>query len=160
MNTHAPEPKYKVVVELDAPIAECFVAGTAEQAMMHWVPNFKSVVYDHSEAGEPYGPGSVRRVTLESGVAVSEKIEVSEKPTFLAYSIASFGFIPDLMLKNYRGEMHFESIDTDRTRLTWVGYFDCPGVRRITEPLVRTIMRNLIARMAENIKTYFAHAAR
>lgn len=105
-----PKQQYRVVVELDAPIATCFAAGTAEEAMLQWVPGPRSVVYDHSRASEPYGAGSERRVTLKSGISIVEKIEISQKPTFLAYSIPTFGAIPDLLLKGYRGHMHFEAI--------------------------------------------------
>lgn len=155
-NSTLPKQQYRVVVELDAPIEKCFDAGTAEVAMMHWVPSPKSIVYDHSKAAEPYGAGSERLVTLKSGMSLVEKIHTSNKPTFLSYTIPSFGTVGDLLLKNYQGHMTFEAISANKTRLTWVGHFDCQGLQKIAEPLTRVIMKTLISTMANNLKKYFA----
>ena len=151
--------QYRVIVELDAPIDKCFDAGTAEEAMMFWVPGPKSIVYDHTRASAPYGAGSQRLVTLNSGMSLTEKIDVSNKPTFLAYSIPTMGFVGDLLLQNYQGHMHFETIGPNKTRLTWIGHFDCPGLRVITEPLARMAMKGMITKMANNLVKYFQQKA-
>ena len=147
--------QYRVVVDIPAPIDKCFDAGTAEAAMMYWVPGPRSIVYDHSRAKAPYGAGSQRTVTLNSGMSLVEKIAISEKPNFLAYGIATFGMVGDLLMSRYQGHMHFEVIDNNHTRLTWIGHFDCSGLQRITEPLTRFIMRTLIATMAKRLVKYF-----
>ena len=147
--------QYRVVVDIAAPIDKCFAAGTAEAAMMYWVPGIKTVVYDHRQASEPYGPGSERKVTLNTGMSLVEKIAISEKPTFLAYGIPTFGMVGDLLMSGYQGHMHFEVIDKDHTRLTWIGHFNCSGLQRITEPLTRFIMKTLIATMAKRLVKYF-----
>lgn len=104
----------------------------------------------------PVGPGSARNVTLASGASLVEVIVVSEKPTLLGYSIPRFGFGVDALLKNYQGRMHFEPLGPARTRLTWKGYFDCPGLGRIFEPLFRVAMRSLISSMAHKMQPYMA----
>jgi hypothetical protein len=152
-----PKQQYSVVLEINAPIERCFAAGTAEAAMMHWVPGIKSVVYDQSRAAEPYGAGSERLVTLKTGMKVVEKIFISEKPVFVAYTIPSFGFA-DAMIKNYQGRMNFTAISDTKTRLTWNGYFDADGLRKITEPVMRAVLRTLIATMAGKMKTYLERA--
>ena len=144
--------QYSVVVVLDAPIEQCFAAGSSEAAMMQWVPGPKSIVYDHSKASEPYGAGSERLVTLNSGMSMVEKIHASVKPTFIAYHIPTFGFVGDLLIKNYQGHMNYEAIDKDHTRLTWIGHFDCNGLAKITEPLMRKVMKGMITTMANNMK--------
>lgn len=148
--------QYSVSVELAAPIEDCFEAGYLEEAMMSWVPNSKSIVYDHSAAAFPYGPGSSRKVTLAPGTTVVEVICVSEKPTLLGYGIPHFGFGVDAVMKNYQGRMHFEALGPARTRLTWKGYFDCPGWRVVFEPLLRVAMRQLISTMAHKMPPYLA----
>jgi uncharacterized protein YndB with AHSA1/START domain len=148
-----PKQQYSVVLEINAPIEKCFAAGTAEDAMMHWVPGIKTVVYDQSRAEEPYGAGSERRVTLKTGMAVVEKIFISEKPVFVAYTIPRFGFA-DALIKNYQGRMNFTAISESRTRLVWNGYFDADGARKITEPVMRAVLRTLIATMAGKLKKY------
>ncbi len=151
--------QYRVIVDIEAPIEQCFAAGTAEEAMMFWVPGPKSIVYDHSKASEPYGAGSQRLVTLNSGMSMIEKIDISKKPTFLAYSIPSFGAVGDKLISGYQGHMHFETIGPNRTRLTWIGHFNCDGLARITEPLMRIIMKALITTMAKRLVKYFANKA-
>ena len=146
--------QYRVVLEIDAPIEKCFAAGSAEAAMMQWVPGPKSIVYDHSKASEPYGAGSERKVTLNSGMSMVEKIHASKRPAFIAYHIPSMGFVGDLLINNYQGHMNFESLGPNRTRLTWIGHFDCPGLKKITEPLMRNVMKSLIAKMAAGLKKY------
>lgn len=151
-----PKHQYTVSVELDAPIEACFHAGYLEDAMMAWVPNPKSVVYNHSQAAAPYGPGSARLVTLKSGISLTEIVFLSEQPSLLGYYIPHFGFGIDVLLKNYQGRMHYEALGPDRTRLTWKGYFDCPGVGVIFEPLFRFAMRSLISTMAHKMQPYLA----
>ena len=151
-----PKHQYSVTVELNAPIEDCFQASYLEDAMMAWAPNPKTIVYDHSAAPYPYGPGSARTVTLTSGVSLVEVIFISEKPTLLGYYIPHFGFGIDALLKNYQGRMHFEPLGPTRTRLTWKGYFDCPGLGRIFEPLFRVAMRKLISSMAHKMQPHVA----
>jgi hypothetical protein len=153
-----PKHQYTVTVELDAPIDKCFTAASAEEAMMFWAPNAKSVVYDHSKAPYPYGPGSCRTVTVNSGTSLVETIFLSEKPTLVGYYISRFGFGIDALLKNYQGRMNFEALGPNRTQLTWNGYFDCPGLGRLFEPLLRMAMRNLISGMADKMRTYLSRA--
>ena len=69
-------------------------------------------------------------------------IHASKKPTFIAYNIPAFGAIGDFLIRNYQGHMNFESLGPKRTRLTWTGYFDCVGPDKITEPLMRMVMKN------------------
>jgi hypothetical protein len=88
---------------------------------------------------------------------VVEKIFISEKPVFVAYTIPSFGFA-DAMIKNYQGRMNFTAISDTKTRLTWNGYFDADGLRKITEPVMRAVLRTLIATMAGKMKTYLERA--
>jgi Polyketide cyclase / dehydrase and lipid transport len=148
--------QYCVVVELDAPIDECFTAGYAEEAMMSWAPGAKRIVYDHSKAFAPYGPGSERTVTLNSGMSLIERVTDSNRPTFIGYSIPSFGGVGDRLIKNYQGHMTFEALGPNKTRLTWIGHFDCPGLAKITESLMRVVMKSLISKMANNLKSYVA----
>lgn len=82
---------------------------------------------------------------------------ITAGPTFLAYRIPTFGAIPDLLLKGYRGHMHFEAIGEKKTRLIWIGYFDCAGLQRLSEPLTRILLRKMITTMANNMKTYLEH---
>ena len=147
--------QYRVVVDIAAPIDKCFAAGSAEAAMMYWVPGIKTVVYDHRQASEPYGPGSQRTVTLKSGMVMTEKIDISDKPAFFAYHIPTFGAVGDLLMSGYQGHMHFEAIDKDHTHLTWIGHFNCSGLQVITEPLARLMMKTLIGIMAKRLVKYF-----
>ena len=151
-----PKHQYTVTVELDAPIDKCFAAASAEEAMMAWVPNAKSIVYDHSKAPYPYGPGSARTVTLNSGTSLVEIICLSEKPTLVGYGIPRFGMGVDTLMKGYQGRMTYESLGPNRTRLTWDGYFDCPGLRRLLEPLLRMTMKKLITIMAGKMQKYLS----
>lgn len=153
-NTKLPKQQCCVVVELDAPVAQCFALATTEAGMMQWVPSPKSIVYDHSKASEPYGAGAQRLVTFKFGKSLVEQIVVSDKPIFVAYRIAKFGFPADLLLTNHRAHMTFEAIDQNRTRLTWLGHFDCPGLRSITEPLMSAAIRIITSAMANNMKRY------
>ena len=151
-----PKHQYTVTVELDAPIDKCFAAASAEEAMMAWVSNAKSVVYDHSKAPYPYGPGSARTVTLNSGTSLVEIICLSEKPTLVGYYIPRFGMGVDAVMKGYQGRMTYESLGPNRTRLTWKGYFDCPGLGFLFEPLLRFAMKKVISAMAGKMKTYLS----
>ena len=151
-----PKQQFSVTVELDAPIEACFAAASAESAMMAWVPNPVSVVYDHSAAREPYGAGSSRLVTVKPGISLTEVIFISEPPRLCGYFIPRLGFGADALMKNYQGRMHFEPISAQRTRLTWNGYFDCPGVGKLFEPPLRAVFRNLISTMATNMQRHLA----
>lgn len=146
--------QFSVVVELGAPIETCFEAAYLEEAMSHWVPGHKNVVYDHSLATEPYGAGAERRVTLKSGMSMIERICTSHKPDKLIYCIPSFGMVGDRLVSNYYGYMNFEALGDDKTCLTWNGYFDCHGLQRLTEPLMRMGLRKLVSTMAHNIQDY------
>ena len=155
-NSRLPKQQFSVVIELDAPIEQCFAAGTSEDAMMHWVPSPKSIVYDNSKASEPYGAGSERLITFKFGFSLVEWIHISHKPTFLAYNIPTFGFVGNSMIENYQGRMTFEVIDKSRTRLRWVGYFDSNGLAKLTEPFMRAVVKILISIMANKLKKYLA----
>jgi Polyketide cyclase / dehydrase and lipid transport len=150
-----PKHQYSVTVELDAPIETCFAAAAEEKYMMKWVPNPISVVYDHSAAARPYGPGSSRLVTVKPGVSLTEVIFLSEAPRLCGYIIPRLGFGMDALLKNYQGRMRFEPISATRTRLTWDGYFDCPGVGRLFEPVFRRMFHNLISTMTNSMRSCF-----
>jgi Polyketide cyclase / dehydrase and lipid transport len=153
-----PKHQCTVTVDLDAPIDQCFAAASAEQAMMAWVPNAKSIVYDHSKAPYPYGPGSARTVTLNSGIVFFEIICLSEKLTLVGYRIPRFGMGIDAVLKRHQARMNYESLGPNRTRLTWKAYFDCPGLGFLFEPLLRFAMKKAIAIMASKMKTYLSRA--
>ena len=155
-NSKLPKQQFSVVVELDAPIEQCFAASMSEDAMMHWVPSPKSIVYDNSKASEPYGAGSERLITVRFGFSLVERIHISDKPTFLAYNIPTFGFVGDWMIENYQGRMTFEPIDRKRTRLRWVGYFDSNGLAKHTEPFIAAVIETLISIMANKLKKYLA----
>lgn len=148
--------QYTVMVELEAPIKACFAAASAESAMMVWVPNALGVEYDHSAAREPYGAGSSRKVTVKPGITLTEVILISDAPHLCGYCIPRFGMGVDVILKDYQGRMNFEAISETRTRLTWDGYFDCPGWRRLFEPLFRPVMRNLVTKMAHGMQGLLA----
>jgi Polyketide cyclase / dehydrase and lipid transport len=149
-------PKLTVSVDLDAPIEHCFEVAYVDTEMMHWVPNPKSVVYDHSGASEPYGPGSERLVTLKSGQSLVEKIIVSDKPTKIIYGIDTFGKILDKIVNNYQGHMDFEALDAHRTRLHWSVYYDLQGAGKLMAPMFKIAYKVLIGHMAKNIKKYLA----
>lgn len=160
MKAELGKPQYRIVVELDAPIENCYAAGLDEAAVMYWVTDIKSVVYDHSKASEPYGPGSARRVTLKSGLSVIEEIQETDKPRYLAYRIPSLGTVADRFFSNYRANMSFEALGENRTRLTWVGYFDCKGLQRLAEPLIRRTFRKMITTFALNMQSYVLRDSR
>jgi uncharacterized protein YndB with AHSA1/START domain len=148
--------QYSIVLELKAPIQECFRAGYAEEAMQHWVPDYKNIEYDHSRAEVPYGPGAERLITQTSGKSIIERITRVEEPFLLGYEIPTFGAPMNKLIKNYRGEMHFEKIDDQTTRLTWQGYFASP---MLVESLIRWSIRGVISKVANQIKTYLETAS-
>ncbi|MET0986531.1 MAG: SRPBCC family protein [Steroidobacteraceae bacterium] len=143
--------QYRIVVDFKAPIEACFKAGTAEEAMMVWVPNIKSVEYDHTKAAVPYGAGSFRHVRMNGGVAVVERVLVSQPPTLLIYSIEANAFVNNHVLRNYRGFMHFAPLASNETRLTWVGHFASTPLLR---PLARTVIRGMIRTFATRMSGY------
>ena len=65
-----------------------FAAGISEEAMLHWVPCAKSIIYDNTKASEPYRAGSERLITLRSGLTTAERIEICNEPTFPAMNSA------------------------------------------------------------------------
>ncbi len=146
--------QYRVFEEFDAPIENCFAAGTAEDAMMYWVADVASVTYDHSKASEPYGAGSERLVKMKNGMSLVEKIDISQAPTFLAYHIPDFGKVGNLLLQNYQGHMKFESLGPRKTRLTWIAHFDTKGLGKIIEPLVRSLFKKNIVTFAARMRDY------
>ena len=79
---------YHIEKTLDAPIKTCFEAAYKEDALLYWAPGCKSVVYDHSKADYPYGPGSSRLVTLNNGASLTEVIDIAEEPTLAGYFIS------------------------------------------------------------------------
>jgi uncharacterized protein YndB with AHSA1/START domain len=149
--------RYRIVAEFDAPIEECFKAGTAEEAMMIWVPNIKSVRYDHSQADVPHGAGSFRVVDMKGGVTVIERVLVSRPPTLLVYTVEGGPFIDKHVMRNYRGHMNFTALGPNKTRLTWVGYY---GGSPLLQPLVRPIIRNLIRTFTKRMKGYLSARGR
>ena len=87
-------------------------------------------------------------------MALTEKIHISQKPTFLAYNIPDFGAIGNLLLKNYQGNMQFESVSANKTRLTWIGHFENGMFGGLSEPLVRALMKSMISTFAKRMKIY------
>jgi hypothetical protein len=149
--------QYCVEVELSAPIETCFETALSEQEMKKWIPDVKDIAYDHSAATEPYHPGSVRHITMSSGTNIQERINLYQPPFQCGYEIDSMGFMSDLMLSNYQGLMIFEAIDDNKTRFIWQGNFDCKGLQKITEPLVRKMVSKVIYKMAGELKAYIAN---
>jgi hypothetical protein len=77
----------------------------------------------------------------------------------VGYYIPHFGFGVDALIKNYQARMHFESLGPSRTRLTWKGYFDCPGWRVVFEPLMRMAINKVISTIAHTMQPYLAAAS-
>ena len=150
------KPQYHIKLELDAPIETCFKTALNEQEMKKWIPDVEDIVYDHSGATKPYHVGSVRQIKMSNGTTIEERINSYQPPHHCGYEIDSMGFVSDLLFSNYQGLMSFEAIDENKTRFTWQGSFDCRGLQKITEPLVRSMVRKVIYKMAGNLKDHLA----
>jgi uncharacterized protein YndB with AHSA1/START domain len=146
--------KLSVEIELTAAIETCFEAAYVDEEMMHWVPNPRSVVYDHSKASEPYGVGAKRLVTLKTGQSLTEKIVATQRPDKIIYGIDTFGKPIDWMISDYFGHMDFEAINSSRTRLTWSVYYNCHGAGKLMAPVFKGVFKKLIETMANNMQKY------
>lgn len=148
--------QYYKQVELGAPIDVCFDAAMNPEIMKKWIPDVKNISYDHSAAKAPYHQGSVRRIVMPNGSVVEERINHYEAPHHCGYEIDSMGFVFDLLVSNYHGLLSFETITDDKTLFTWQGDFDCKGLQKVTEPLVRMMVRKVIYKMVENLQKHFS----
>lgn len=148
--------QYYKQVELNAPIDVCFDAAMNPEIMKKWISDVKDINYDHSAAKAPYQPGSIRSITMPNGSVIQERINHYEAPNHRGYEIDSMGFVFDILVSNYHGLLSFEAITEDETLFTWQGGFDCKGLQKITEPLVRKMVRKVIYKMVENLQKHFA----
>ena len=131
------------------------VAAMDPEIMKRWIPDVKDISYDHSAAIAPYHSGSVRSITMPNGAVIKERINHYQAPNHCGYEIDSMGFVFDLLVSNYHGLLSFEAITEDKTLFTWQGDFDCKGLQKITEPLVRKMVRKVIYGMVENLQQHF-----
>lgn len=148
--------QYYVEVDLDAPIDACFEAVIDPSIMKTWIPDVTDISYDHSAAEAPYHAGSVRDITMSNGLVIQERINDYQPPHHCDYEIDSMGFVADLLFSNYHGIISFDAINDHKTRFTWQGDFDCKGLQKITEPLIRMMIRKSIYKMVENIQKHFS----
>lgn len=148
--------QYFFEVELNAPLEACFEAVIEPEIMKKWIPDVKDITYDHSAAEAPYHAGSVRDISMSNGLVIQERINYYQPPYHCGYEIGSMGFIPDMLFSNYHGVISFEAINENKTRFTWQGDFDCKGLQKITEPLVRMMVSKLICKMVKNIQKHFS----
>jgi len=146
--------RFDIVLELDAPIDTCYEVCYREEHMAHWVPLHQSVVYDHSGAQVPYGPGATRLVTQTSGTKLREHILETNKPHGMVYAIYTFGKPMDWLVHNYRGHIHLEPLSSSRTRLKWRIHYDLRGPGKPLAPLLHMAFKNLIGRMCRTIQKY------
>jgi hypothetical protein len=144
---------YHIEKILDAPIKACFDAACHEDAIQYWAPGCKSVVYDHSKAEYPYGPGSSRLVTLNNGSSLTEVIDLAEEPNLVGYTISAFGNVADKLIKNYHGRMRFEVIDDTHTKMVWKGYAETTGWR---SSVSRFLFPKITGKMAKKFGEYVA----
>jgi hypothetical protein len=92
---------------------------------------------------------------MPNGSIIQERINLYQPPHQVGYEIASMGFLFDALLSNYRGLISFKVISENKTLLTWQGDFDCKGLQKITEPLVRLMVRKVIKKMVDNVHQFF-----
>ena len=148
--------QYFLQVELNAPIEKCFEAAMNPEIMKKWIPDVKDISYDHSAAEAPYHPGSVRSIIMPNGSVIKERINHYQPPHHCGYEIDSMGGLFDRLISNYHGILSFEAITENKTGFTWQGDFDCKGLQKITEPLVRLMVRKVISKMVENLQKHFS----
>ena len=98
-------------------------------------------------SGEWFEPGSVRRVRLEDGHYVLERI-VNNTPERLEYQIWAFTNAAGKNVDHIRGVQQFEALDADSTRFTWTyaalpnAGFKRPFVRRFVDSEVRDYLES------------------
>lgn len=148
--------QYLIEVELKAPINACFEAAMNPDIMKQWIPDVSDIRYDHSAAEAPFHPGSVRDITMTNGTVIQERINLYQAPHHCGYEIDTMGFVADLLFSNYHGLISFEATDSNTTRFTWQGDFDCKGLQKLTEPLARLTLRKAIYKMALNLQHYMS----
>lgn len=150
-------PQFRVEVDVQAPVERCFEAAYLESAMMRWVTRAAGVSYDHSGAAEPYGPGAVRSIEVTPGLTLTEVVHAVERPHLFAYRFGPDEFARRLV-RDYQGWMSFEQRGPQATRLTWAGHFDCRGWQKITEPIMRVLLKKVVATLAASFASYCAEA--
>lgn len=148
-------PQFRVEVDVEAPVSRCFEAAYLESAMLRWVPRAADVTYDHSGAAEPYGPGAVRRIKVRPGLTLTEVVHAVERPHLFAYRFGPDEFARRLV-RDYQGWMSFEERGPGSTRLTWAGHFDCRGWQKLIEPVMRALLKKVVATLAREFASYCA----
>ena len=115
-------------------------------------------------SGEWFEPGSVRRVRLEDGHYVLERI-VENSPSRLEYQIWAFTNAAGKNVDHIRGVQEFEALDADTTRFTWTyaalpnSGFKRPFVKRFVDSEVRDYLQSSLDRTVVQAETAYHEAS-
>lgn len=93
----------------------------------------------------PDGVGAIR-IFGSMGVNSREEVVAFEPPTHLGYVL-----LAGLPVDDYRADVTLTAVDARRTRVTWVGQFDAPGVRgAVMERFLRFVLGDFVRRLAKH----------
>lgn len=121
----------------DAPIERVWERYTDHRGWTRWA-RVGRVTLAREGTPTPDGVGCVRRI-VTGGFAVEEEVTAFEPPRRMTYTLVR-GAVP---MRNHAGEVLFEPLGPQRTRVTWRCRFD--GVLPGIGPLVRLGITRLFA---------------
>lgn len=149
----APASKLQVTVvhEIAASAAQVFAALTTTGGMQAWAPGCRSAEWQHPPGATQPGLGSVRRLLLQGGNVATERMVAWVPGRELHYALVDDMPVITPLTRNYVGVTRVEPLGPNASRLTWQLHFETPGLRRVTAPLLRLLMRFAIAGMAGRI---------
>lgn len=125
------------------------------EAAPKWIPFVRHVEVDHTEATEPGGVGTIRKMRSPVGSVTEERVRAIDPPSFLAYSAADEGLWG--MYTDHTSVLACRSLAVDRCELSWSVYAR-PGKSFFKRTLGRPVFRFVVARGTRRLHGLLADA--